>query len=248
MEWLSFFHHDLPILMDIDDEILKASNENHLNRAQTRALKKLKDTSPEEFQRVTGNGRESGKTVTGSKSKEPAPIDLKELSGREIESIAEKAAKKQSLTELNRPRVSPSFNLETAILFMSLLGIPVEWIAERFKINRKTAKKYAENTRLIQSIKKSLKRGQPCHKVAEKHGCPEPLVWFIALEGKSDFDRLKALNWALRTWDLWIWNDCDKRFGDEWPGRIPAQMIAHIHYNPTTTIPTAYPVYQKRNI
>jgi len=26
----------------------------------------------------------------------------------------------------------------------------------------------------------------------------------------------------------WEWNDCDKRFGDDWPGRIPAQMIAHI--------------------
>ncbi len=25
-------------------------------------------------------------------------------------------------------------------------------------------------------------------------------------------------------------NDCDKRFGDEWPGRIPAQLIAHILY------------------
>ncbi len=50
------------------------------------------------------------------------------------------------------------------------------------------------------------------------------------MEGKSDLDRFKALNWGLRTWDLWSWNDCDKRFGDEWPGRIPAQMIAHILY------------------
>jgi len=66
--------------------------------------------------------------------------------------------------------------------------------------------------------------------VAEKHGWTEPLVWSIALEGKDDLDRFKALNWGLRTWDLWTWNDCDKRFGDDWPGRIPAQMIAHILY------------------
>jgi len=34
------------------------------------------------------------------------------------------------------------------------------------------------------------------------------LVWSIAVEGKSDLDRFKALNWGLRTWDLWNWNDC----------------------------------------
>ena len=68
-------------------------------------------------------------------------------------------------------------------------------------------------------------------------------MWSIALEGKSDLDRFKALNRGLRAWDLWNWNDCDKRFGDDWParhrersgeaggpGRIPAQMIAHILY------------------
>jgi hypothetical protein len=88
------------------------------------------------------------------------------------------------------------------------MGIPVEGISARLKVNRKTAKKYSENRRLIQSVKKSLKKGQACHKVAEKQGCPEPLVWSLALEGKSDLDRFKALNWGLRTWDLWSWNDC----------------------------------------
>ena len=85
---------------------------------------------------------------------------------------------------------------------MSRMGIPVEGIAARLNINRKTTKKYSQNPRLIQSIKKSLKKGQSCHKVAEKQGCPEPLVWSLALEGKSDLDRFKALNWGLRTWDL----------------------------------------------
>jgi len=34
------------------------------------------------------------------------------------------------------------------------------------------------------------------------------LVWSVALEGKSDQERFKSLNWGLRTWDLWNWNDC----------------------------------------
>jgi hypothetical protein len=70
--------------------------------------------------------------------------------------------------------------------------------------------------------KADLTRGITVPQVAEKHGWPEPMVWSIALEGKTDLERFKELNWGLRTWDLWEWNDCDRRFGDEWPGRIPA--------------------------
>jgi hypothetical protein len=58
--------------------------------------------------------------------------------------------------------------------------------------------------------------------VAEKHDWPEPLVWSLALEDKTDLELFKELGWGLRTWDVWNWNDCDKRFGDEWPGQIPA--------------------------
>ena len=56
------------------------------------------------------------------------------------------------------------------------------------------------------------------------------MVWSQALQGKDDLTRFKELNWGLRTWDLWNFNDCDKRFGDVWPGRIPAQLVAHILY------------------
>ena len=53
-------------------------------------------------------------------------------------------------------------------------------------------------------------------------------MWSQALKGKNDLTRFKALGWGLRTWDLWSFNDCDSRFGDEWPDRIPTQLIAHI--------------------
>ena len=86
------------------------------------------------------------------------------------------------------------------------------------------------NLKLFQSIRDSLDKGLSTSEAAQKHGCTEPLVWSIALEGKSDLDRFKALNWGLRTWDNWYFNDVDHRFGDDWLGRIPAQMIAHILY------------------
>ena len=55
--------------------------------------------------------------------------------------------------------------------------------------------------------RKSRYRG-PVGPVDRTGGWTEPMVWSVALEGKSDLDRFKALNWGLRTWDLWNWNDC----------------------------------------
>jgi len=72
-----------------------------------------------------------------------------------------------------------------------------------------------------------LSRGFTVSQVAEKYTWTEPMVWSLALEDKEDLERFKKLDWGLRTWDQWEWNDCDKSFGDDWPGRIPAQLIAH---------------------
>jgi len=60
---------------------------------------------------------------------------------------------------------------------------------------------------LAKLVNTELSKGFTVSQVAEKHGWAEPPVWSIALEGKSDLDRFKALNWGLRTWDLWNWND-----------------------------------------
>ena len=227
IEWLSFLHHDLPILMDICEDVKKASIQDGLNISQTKALEQLKAASNKEFQRVITKSQHSSKAGVRSGGKYSPHIDLKDLSSREINNIAEKAAKKEGLIEFNRSRVSPSLKSETVIVTMNSLGIPEERIAPLLKINRKTVKKHAENPRLLRSIKKSLGKGLAIHEVAKKHGCPEPLVWSVALEGKSDQERFKALNWGLRTWDQWYFNDVDKRFGDDWPGQIPAQLVGH---------------------
>jgi len=116
------------------------------------------------------------------------------------------------------------------ILLLHSLGIPDERIAEKLKINTKTVARFCNNLKLFQPVRDSLSKGLFVSEAAQKHGLPEPLVWSLALEGKEDLQRFKELNWGLRTWDLWNWTDCDKRFGDEWPGQIPAQMIAHILY------------------
>ncbi len=77
---------------------------------------------------------------------------------------------------------------------------------------------------MIDAVRADLKRGYPAANVADKHTWPEPLVWAVALEGKTDQERFEALKWGLRTWDHWGFNDVDRRFGDDWPGRIPAPI------------------------
>jgi hypothetical protein len=52
-------------------------------------------------------------------------------------------------------------------------------------------------------------------------------AWAIKLTGLKDQEKFKAPGWGLRTWDQWYFNDCDDRFGTDWPGRIPAQLVAH---------------------
>jgi len=69
LEWQLFFVHGLPILADISEEVREVSDQNGLNRTQTRALKKFKDVSPEEFQKVTAKVEEFSKTAIKSESK-----------------------------------------------------------------------------------------------------------------------------------------------------------------------------------
>jgi len=227
MEWLSFYLNDLPLLIDFCEEVQDISIEHNLNRSQTRALEKLRAASEEEFQRVTAHAQRSPNSEMGHGSTDSSQTDIRDLSAREIEDIADKAAKQESQAELNRARVSPSLSLETKILILTRLGIPVKRIAARLNVNRLTALKYSENSRLVGSIRGALKKGNTTNHVAKEHGCPEPLVFSIALEGKSDRERFEVLNWGLRTWDHWYFNDLDQRFGDSWPGQIPAQLVGH---------------------
>ncbi len=170
-------------------------------------------------------------------------------------------------------RAATETGIDIKIFRMNRLGIPQKRIAMCFGIVQATIHNHlSEMPRLAILINTDLSKGFTVPQVAEKHGWTEPMVWSLSLEGKDDLERFKELNWGLRTWDLWNWNDClpreihandkqsvfhwgDKRFGDDWParhrtrltekrrdkrktcsgeaggpGRIPAQMIAHILY------------------
>ena len=46
LEWLSFYRHDLPLLMDISSSVQDASIQYSLNKSQTKALAKFISLSP----------------------------------------------------------------------------------------------------------------------------------------------------------------------------------------------------------
>jgi len=128
-------------------------------------------------------------------------------------------------------RATALFELDLKIFRLNQLGIPQDRIAKRLGVPQQTISRYLPKMPgLAKWVNSDLSKGFTVPQVAQKHGWPEPLVWSQALVNKDDFSRFKALQWGIRTWDVWNFMDCDNRFGDEWPGRIPAQLVAHILY------------------
>ena len=128
-------------------------------------------------------------------------------------------------------RATIQSQLDLKIFKMDKLGIPQERISNRLSVKQRSISNYlAKMPELAFLLNSDLQKGFTVAQVAEKHGWPESLVWSIKLEEKDDLAKYQEIQWGLRTWDDWKWTDCDKRFGDEWPGRIPAQLIAHLLY------------------
>ena len=132
-------------------------------------------------------------------------------------------------------RAVNQMGLDIKIFRMNRLGIPQDRIAERLGLARTSFQYHLPKmATLPDSANGDLASGFTVAQVAQKHGWADPMGWSLALEGKNDHDRFKELGWGFCTWDnlkvtrKWEWNDCDKQFGDDWPGRIPAQLIAHI--------------------
>ena len=227
LNWRSFYLNALPLVIDFCKEVREASVQRGLNGAQTRALQKLRTVSSLEFKRLTNRDKRPPKSnkepVHGNSSR----TSLQEMSAREIEDIADRAVKKEKLKAQKLARMSPPLDLEAKSFMMGRLGIPTDRIAARLNINRLTALKYTENPGLVKSVRSALNKGHSVKEISKEKGCSEPLIWSIALERKSDQERFQSMGWGLRAWDLWSFNDVDQRFGDDWPGQIPAQLVGH---------------------
>ena len=106
-------------------------------------------------------------------------------------------------------RASYQMDQDIKIYKMNNLGIPQERIARRLGLDQKTIHNHlGEMPKLAFLLNSEFKKGFSVNQVAEKHGWPESLVWSVKLNGKSDIPKYQELQWGLRTWDDWKWNDC----------------------------------------
>ncbi|MBU1697430.1 MAG: hypothetical protein KKD21_10375, partial [Proteobacteria bacterium] len=147
---------------------------------------------------------------------------------REIQAFAEDIEKTNKKNQQKIDTAQLEFSTQIKVAMMTRLGIPLVRIAQRLNIHRETISKYAQkNQGLFNNIHQDFKSGIAIPDMARKYGASQPLVWSVVLQEKTDLERFKALNWGLRAWDNWYFNDVDHRFGDPWPGRIPAQPVTH---------------------
>jgi len=114
----------------------------------------------------------------------------------------------------------------TVILRLSRLGWPQEKISETVGIKQQRISQITNNAN-FGNIGNLLSQGRDMEYIARHYNMDLPLAWALRLQGKTDQEKFKELGWGLRPWDQWNFNECDERFGDDWPGRIPAQLVAH---------------------
>ena len=226
LKWQSFLMNDLNLLIDIPLKVQKASVKLDLNKAQTKALATLEKVSGNAFHDVIQKDCIPLKNQNKPLLEAPA---LNEFSAREIQAFAEDIKKTKLRNQQRTDTTQCEFSTQIKIAVMTRLGLPLVRIAQRLNIHRETISKYAKkNQALFKKMHQAVNAGTSIPDVAQKHGAPQSLVWSVVLQEKTDLERFKALNWGLRAWDNLYFNDVDHRFGDPWPGRIPAQLVAHI--------------------
>jgi ParB/RepB/Spo0J family partition protein len=226
LKWRSFLLNDLNLLTDIAPNVQRISVKHGLNKAQTKAIARLEQVSKVDFNKVAQKGTI---LVQGRQNNLLPDPKLNEISAREIRIFTERLEKENKIKEQQKEEGQREFPIEIKAAVMTRLGIPNVRIAKRLNIHRQTISNYTRKTndRFFKKIDQAFKSRVSVHDIAKTYSVPQALVWSQVLKEKTDQERFKALNWGLRTWDQWNFNDVDKRFGDPWPGRIPAQLVAH---------------------
>lgn len=118
---------------------------------------------------------------------------------------------------------------------LARLGWTGKEIGEKLGVSQKSADDFSKNCQVAEITKLLGENWNPrgLSDVREKLGSEsvkESDAWAAAMDGMEDHAKFEKLEWGLRTWDDWSFSKCDNRFGEDWEGRIPAQLIAHALY------------------
>ncbi len=107
-------------------------------------------------------------------------------------------------------------NRNSTITRLTRLGWTQEKIAAITGMTQGRVAQIINNANICE-INNLLSQGHTMEYIAAHYQMDLALTWAIRLQGKTDQEKFKELGWGLRTWDQWYFNECDERFGDDWP-------------------------------
>lgn len=78
----------------------------------------------------------------------------------------------------------------------------------RFRASREYQQVVSERRKDLWESQIDWIEGRDMDYIATHYHMDLALAWSLRLEGKTDQEKFKELNWGLRTWDQWNFNEC----------------------------------------
>lgn len=119
---------------------------------------------------------------------------------------------------------------EGLILWLELLGWTQGEIAEQMTVDQSTISRICKSSDLKNRIREQRERGRTANDIAETECISTKLVEALSFAELADEARLHQMRIGIQPYDVWNFSGCDPRFGDEYPGRIPGQLVLHLLY------------------
>jgi N6-adenosine-specific RNA methylase IME4 len=109
VEWRSFYNHDLPLVVSLDDDVAAVCIKERLNKSQAKALQKLKDEDKQQFDRLLETGTlavSDGGVIKQESIKEASAHDIRRATHlRDQQAVLEKARERAGEFPGDRYRV-----------------------------------------------------------------------------------------------------------------------------------------------
>ncbi|MEW5805061.1 MAG: DNA methyltransferase, partial [bacterium] len=183
----------------------------------------------------------NGARPTAKEKEEAAQEQYKAHPGASFKLIAKYAGVSvPSVRAYLKPLIAEFEETKRSIIMrLDALGWTQEEVSERLKeifpdakgvSQQSIAQFLPENETFHFLVKADLDKGHTSQTIAKRNNLPEILVQGIALANLPDDEKFDRLSIKIQPYDVWNFTKCHELFGNEYPGRIPGELIAHVLY------------------